>query len=81
VDVRLLSAPRPVPEWGIVMAPRYTVCRRRWCPNFGKLALHPRSETPGVCGVCGEPVEFLRSEAYYLERGRAPPEKEAGGGG
>jgi len=57
----------------------WTLCRNPDCFNFCKPALHPRSRTPDVCGICGSRVETLYSDAYWLERGMKPRGVDADG--
>ena len=41
--------------------PTYSVCETPGCPNRGRIADHPRSATPKVCGMCANPVRIFKS--------------------
>ena len=41
------------------MSESYSVCDTPVCPNEGRVANHPRSDTPNICGVCGRDVRIL----------------------
>lgn len=36
-----------------------SVCKNSDCPNKDRIANHPRSDTPKVCGICGDKCRFI----------------------
>lgn len=37
----------------------YTACLTLSCPNYAKIACHPRSKIPEICGMCGNDVRIF----------------------
>ena len=54
--------------------PTHSVCTTPNCANLGLVASHPRSPTPGICGICGRPVRLFSAARSMGDR---DAEKEA----